>query len=298
MPDIYREWREVGDSYDPPRVFVAEAWVSSVARLAEYLRPGHLHTAFDFHTTRCRWDTTELREAIATSLAAHHAVGAPVTWVLSNHDINRHLTRYGRGATAHPLHGRPEDPVDLPLGTRRARAAIVMELALPGAVYLYQGEELGLPEVDDIPEAMLADPVWERSGRTRRGRDGCRVPLPWTRTGPSLGFGEATPWLPQPSDWSALSVEAQEADRTSMLWLYRDALRVRRDLPALHGDAYTWLESGDDVIAFTRGDGFACVVNFGATSIQLPPGEVLLSSVPLDDDDRLPTDAATWVTLT
>ncbi len=297
VPDIYREWRELGDSYDPPRVFVAEAWVSSVARLAEYLRPARLHTAFDFHTTRCRWDAMELRVAISASLIAHQAVGAPVTWVLSNHDINRHVTRYGRGPTSHPLHGRPEDPVDLPLGTRRARAAILMELALPGAVYLYQGEELGLPEVDDIPEAMLADPVWERSGRTRRGRDGCRVPLPWTRAGPSLGFGDATPWLPQPSNWSALSAEAEEADRTSMLWLYRDALRVRRDLPELHGDAYTWLESGDDVIAFTRGDGFACVVNFGATSIQLPRGEVLLSSVPLDDD-RLPTDAATWITLT
>jgi alpha-glucosidase len=296
VPDIYREWREVGDSYDPPRVFVAEAWVSSVAKLAEYLRAGRLHTAFDFHTTRCRWDATELRAAISASLIAHHAVGAPVTWVLSNHDINRHVTRYGRGPTSHPLHGRPEDPVDLPLGARRARAAILMELALPGAVYLYQGEELGLPEVDDIPEAMLADPVWERSGRTRRGRDGCRVPLPWTRSGPSLGFGDGAPWLPQPTNWSSLSVEAEESDRTSMLWLYRDALRVRRDLPELHGDVYTWLESGDDVIALTRGDGFACVVNFGETSIELPSGTVLLCSVPLEDS-QLPTDAAAWITL-
>ena len=164
VPDIYREWRDVGDSYDPPRVFVAEAWVSSVARLAEYLKPGRLHTAFDFHTTRCRWDAVQLRGAIAASLDAHQAVGAPVTWVLSNHDINRHVTRYGRDSTAHPLHGRPEDTVDLPLGTRRARAAILLELALPGAVYLYQGEELGLPEVDDIPEHLLADPTWERSG--------------------------------------------------------------------------------------------------------------------------------------
>ena len=194
------------------------------------------------------------------------------------------------------LHGLPDDPVDLALGTRRARAAILLELALPGAVYLYQGEELGLPEVDDIPEHLLADPTWERSGHTRRGRDGCRVPLPWARTGTSLGFGATTPWLPQPSDWGALSVEVEDADRASMLWLYRDTLHLRRNLPELHGDAYTWLESGDGVIAFSRGDHFACVVNFGAEPIELPPGEVLLSSVPLDDG-RLPTDAAAWVRL-
>jgi alpha-glucosidase len=296
VPDIYRQWREVADSYDPPRVFVAEAWVSSVARLAEYLRPGRLHTAFDFHTTRCRWDPKQLHDAISTSLAAHQAIGAPVTWVLSNHDINRHVTRYGRGPTAHPLHGRPEDPVDLALGTRRARAAILLELALPGAVYLYQGEELGLPEVDDIPDDMLADPTWERSGHTRRGRDGCRVPLPWTRSGPSFGFGSTAPWLPQPRDWDGLSVEAEEEDRGSMLWLYRDALRTRRELAELHGDEFGWLDLGDEVIAFTRGDRFMCVVNFGEEAITLPAGDVLLSSIPLESG--LPTDAAVWLRLT
>jgi len=297
VPEIYREWRAVADSYDPPRVFVAEAWVSSVARLAEYLRPGRLHSAFEFHTTRSRWDAVQLREAITTSLAAHEEIGAPVTWVLSNHDINRHATRYGRAPDAHPLHARPEDPLDFPLGTRRARAAILMELALPGAVYLYQGEELGLPEVDDIPESMLADPTWERSGHTRRGRDGCRVPIPWTRSGPSFGFGDAAPWLPQPADWGSLSVEAEEQDRSSMLWLYRDALHLRRELGELHRDAFTWLESADDVIAFSRGDGFACVVNFGTERATLPPGEVLLSSVDLDDVEHLPNDAAAWVRL-
>jgi alpha-glucosidase len=296
VPEIYRAWREVGNSYDPPRVFVAEAWVSSVDRLAEYLRPENLHTAFDFHTTRCRWDAGELRGAITASMAAHEFVGAPVTWVLSNHDIDRHVTRYGRGPDAHPLHGRPEDPVDIALGTRRARAAVLLELALPGAVYLYQGEELGLPQVDDIPEDKLADPVWERSGHTRRGRDGCRVPIPWTRSGPSLGFGDGEPWLPQPGNWAELSVEAEEGDHASMLWLYRDALRTRHQLPALHGNEFEWMESADDVIAFTRGDGFACVVNFGADSIELPSGAVLLSSIALENG-RLPTDAAAWLTL-
>ncbi|MEP7202402.1 MAG: glycoside hydrolase family 13 protein [Ilumatobacteraceae bacterium] len=295
VPDIYRAWREVADSYDPPRVFVAEAWVSSVARLAEYLTPDCLHTAFDFHTTRCKWDVSELRTAITSSLAAHRTVGAPVTWVLSNHDIDRHVSRYGRVATAHPLHGRPDEPVDVPLGTRRARAAILMELALPGLVYMYQGEELGLPQVDDIPESMLADPVWERSGHTRRGRDGCRVPVPWTRTGSSFGFSTGDSWLPQPGDWGELSVEAEEADHSSMLWLYRNALHLRRDLPALHADELTWLDLGGDVLAFMRGDRFACIVNFGEEALDLPGGEVLASSEPLDGP--LPTDTAAWVRL-
>ena len=143
---------------------------------------------------------------------------------------------------------------------------------------------------------MLADPVWERSGRTRRGRDGCRVPLPWTRSGPSFGFGSSNAWLPQPRDWSEMSVEAEEADRSSMLWLYRDALHLRRQLPELHTDELAWLDLGEDVMAFTRGHGFACIVNFGAEAIDLPAGEVLLSSVPLDGP--LPTDAAAWVRLT
>ncbi len=295
VPDIYRAWRNVGNSYDPPRVFVGEAWVSSAARLAEYLRPENLHTAFDFLPTRSPWDAIALREAIGNSLAAHQIVGAPVTWVLSNHDIDRHVTRYGRGPTTNPLHGPPDAPVDLELGTRRARAAILLELALPGAVYLYQGEELGLPQVNDIPESMLADPVWERSGRTRRGRDGCRVPLPWRRTGPSLGFSTGSPWLPQPATWSELSVEAEEEDRTSMLWLYREALHLRRDLPALHVTVHGWLDLGDQVIAFNRGDRFACVVNFGEQPVELPPGQVLLASQPISD--RLPTDCAAWIAL-
>jgi alpha-glucosidase len=296
VPDLYRAWRDVGNSYDPPRVFVAEAWVSSVTRLAQYLRPECLHTAFDFHTTRCRWDVDELRVAITTSLDAHGSIGAPVTWVLSNHDIDRHVTRYGRGPTAHPLHGRPDDPVDVELGTRRARAAILMELALPGSVYLYQGEELGLEQVDDIPEDKLADPVWERSGHARRGRDGCRVPIPWARSGPSLGFGTAEPWLPQPSHWSELSVEAEEADHGSMLWLYRDALHLRRSLEELHGADHRWLDLGDTVLAFARGEHFACVVNFGSSPIDLPDGDLLLSSVPLDGN-TLPTDASAWLHL-
>jgi alpha-glucosidase len=296
--EIYTEWRQVADSYDPPRLFVAEAWVASSDRLASYLEPGRLHTAFDFDFVRSPWEAAQLRATAAASLQAHDRVNAPVMWVLSNHDITRHVTRYGKARPAagvDPLHD-VDSPTDVALGTRRARAAIMLMLALPGGAYLYQGEELGLPEVEDLPDEVRQDPTWERSGHTVPGRDGCRVPLPWTRTGPSLGFGPAPGWLPQPAGWDALSVEAQEADRGSMLWLYREVLRLRRQLPGLgpDGGALTWRDEGPDIVAFTRGPRFTCVVNTGAEPIRLPAGDVALSSVPVEGG-LLPADAAAWV---
>jgi alpha-glucosidase len=300
--EIYAEWRRIAEAYDPPRLFVAEAWVASSEKLAAYLRPAHLHTAFDFDFVRAPWDARELRATATSSLAAHETVGAPVMWVLSNHDITRHVTRYGKPQDDRgedPLHPLDSAPTDVELGTRRARAAILLLLALPGGVYLYQGEELGLPEVEDLPEDLLQDPTWERSGRTVRGRDGCRVPLPWAKNGESLGFGPSPAWLPQPAEWAHLSVEAEEEDRDSMLWLYRDALRLRRELPQLGagGGELTWVDrpDGDEVLAFTRPGGFTAVVNTGPAPVELPAGRVVLSSVPLDDDRRLPGDAAAWV---
>jgi alpha-glucosidase len=297
--DIYREWRALADSYDPPRVFVAEAWVSSPERLAAYLRPDELHTAFDFDFLRSPWSAAELREAAAGSLEAHDTVGAPVMWTLSNHDITRHVSRLGRASTGGPveLFRKPIGPVDVELGRRRARALLLLALALPGGVYLYQGEELGLEEVEDLPEEVLQDPTWERSGHTERGRDGCRVPLPWTASGPSLGFGSAPGWLPQPAGWAELSVQAQENDPASMLALYRTALHLRRSSAALgagSGEDVRWLDLGDDVVAFSREPGFTCVVNAGADPVELPPGDVLLSSGP-PTDGLLPADTAVWL---
>lgn len=297
--EIYREWRALADAYDPPKVFVGEAWVTSAERLARYVRPGELHTAFDFDFVRATWRAAPLRRTISSSLQANRAVGAPVTWVLSNHDVTRHVTRFGRPQSSrrsNPLRRSRNGPADPELGRRRARAALLLELALPGGVYLYQGEELGLEEVEDLPEAVLQDPTWEHSGRTERGRDGCRVPLPWSDTGPSLGFGPGTPWLPQPAHWAGLSVRRQEHDRTSTLWLYRDALRLRRELlagglPPL----LDWLDLGEDVVAFTRGAGFTCVVNLAPALLALPAGQVLLSSLPVGTDRLLPTDAAAWL---
>jgi alpha-glucosidase len=300
--EVYREWRRLADSYDPPRVFVAEAWVSSPQRLAAYLRPDELHTAFDFDFVRSFWNAEQLRETATSSLAAHQAVGAPVMWVLSNHDIIRHVTRLGRpqdGAAIDPLE-RTREATDLELGRRRARAALLLELALPGGVYLYQGEELGLEEVDGLPEELLQDPTWKRSGHVERGRDGSRVPMPWTPDGPSLGFGSGPGWLPQPAGWGALSAQSQEADPSSMLSFYRQALRLRRALPALAGgggaDTLTWLELGKDVLAFTRSAELACVVNTGGTPVTLPAGEVLLASAPVIGG-TLPGDATAWLRL-
>jgi alpha-glucosidase len=302
--DIYRDWRRLADRYDPPKIYVAEAWVANAARLAAYLRPDELHTAFDFDFVRAPWDAAQLRATAASSIAAHEAVGAPVMWVLSNHDITRHVTRLGRPqvAVGHvAIHGSDE-PVDVALGRRRGRAALLLELALPGGVYLYQGEELGLEEVEDLPEDLLQDPTWERSGHVERGRDGCRVPLPWSANGPSLGFGTAEPWLPQPPAWADLSVERQLRDPGSTLSFYRRALSLRRQLPALgagDGGPVRWLDLGPDVVAFERDPGFTCVVNTGTTPVTLPPGEILLASGPLgpDRDGRatLPGDSAVWL---
>lgn len=305
--EIYRDWRKLGDSYDPPKVFVAEAWVSSAERLSAYVRPDELHTAFDFGLLRAAWDAGELRRTAAASMAAHQRVGAPVMWVLSNHDITRHVTRYGRpqAERSHdPLHGNHNGVTNVELGRRRARAVVLLELALPGGTYLYQGEELGLEEVEDLPDGLLQDPTWHRSNFTERGRDGCRVPIPWEAEGPSLGFGPVAPWLPQPTEWAQLSVQRQQTDRTSTLWLYRDALRLRRDLPALNhlcDPALTWIELGPTVVAFAREPGFTCVLNAGPDPVRLPPGNAVLASLPdgvrttADGTRQLTGDSAVWL---
>ncbi len=287
--DILRRWRAIADTYDGDRVFVVEAVVNGPDRLACYLRPDEMHTAFTFDYMRAEWDAKALRGVVDATLEALAPVGAPATWVLSSHDETRHVTRYGR---------RPDGRVDVALGTRRARAAALLTLALPGSVYLYQGEELGLPEVTDLPDAALRDPTWERSGRTDRGRDGCRVPLPWSGDAPPFGFGPpgTEPWLPQPAGWAALTAGAQRADPGSTWALHRAALHLRRSLPALHGPDLTWSEAPDGVLAFDRGPGFRCVVNLSEVPIPVI-GTTLLTSSPLDGG-RLTPDSAVWLSPT
>lgn len=298
LHEIIRRWRAILDEY-PDTVMVAEAWLPDWDRLAKFVRPDEYHQTFDFHFLKSHWDRDSLRSAIETSIAATKSVGSIPTWVLSNHDVVRVVTRYSLPpgtSERHWLLDGDRELSDVDAGRRRARAAAMLMLALPGSVYLYQGEELGLPEVVDLPEELLEDPVWERSLHTDRGRDGCRVPLPWTTGGPSLGFGEGVPWLPQPEGWAGLSVEAQNGVAGSTLELYRSALRLRSEM--LRADeALTWLDLGPDVLAFRRGGGEVCVVNFGTNAVEVPDGEVMLSSADLVGD-LIPQDTAVWLSPT
>ena len=297
--DILRRWRAVADAYADSdlgaRVFVSEAWVTPADELAKYIRPDELHTTFNFDALMCEWDAVSQRNVIDLTLASTAAVGAPPTWVLANHDTTRVVTRYGRpqtGARFTPagidmesyagIGDVPAGGTDVALGRKRARAAVLLELALPGGAYVYQGDELGLAEVEDIPEELLQDPTWARSGHTVRGRDGCRVPLPWSGTAAPYGFGttEAPPWLPQPADWAGLTVEAQDGDPASHLTLYRTVLAERRANPALGDGGLSWVEDvPEGVLAFDREPGFRCVVNFGPEPYVLPEdAEVLVAS--------------------
>jgi alpha-glucosidase len=300
--DIYRSWRRLIDSYPGDRVFVGEMWLSPVTRLRPYLQGDQLHSAFNFGYLSAPWDAAELRDVIETTLTS---IGAAAPWVLSNHDITRQVTRYGRASTGNVWSGTVKVFSDVALGTRRARAAILLMLALPGSAYLYQGEELGLWEVEDIPDGLIADPIFERTGHQIRGRDGCRVPLPWQADAPgfSFGFGPAggaPGWLPQPTSWWQLAADRQAADPGSMLALYRAALHTRREHKRggqLEVDPLTWLEADEDVLAFSRPGGLCCVVNLGDQATTLPPHRaVLLASGPLADG-LLPTDTAAWLQL-
>lgn len=293
LHEIVRSWRRVLDER-ADSVMVAEAWVRDWGRLGRYIAPGEYHQAFDFLFLQSPWDRDQMRTRIEAAIDGAAAVGSVPTWVLSNHDMVRHTTRYALpqdfDARWWLLDG-DRQLLDQDLGLRRARAALLLMLALPGSVYLYQGEELGLPEVVDIPLESLRDPVWARSGHTIKGRDGSRVSIPWTRDGPSAGFGSDGTWLPMPEDWGALSVEAQDGSPGSTLELYRRALRVRKDV--FSGDrSMEWQDGGDRVIEFDRGD-VTVLVNFGPGTVAIPDGEVLLASGDLDDG--LPSDSAVWV---
>jgi alpha-glucosidase len=297
LHDIYRRWRAVADGYAEQRMLVGEVWLPDADRFARYLRPDELHTAFNFDFLGCPWEAGRIRGSIDGALAAHAPVDAPATWVLSNHDVTRPVTRYGRADSSFAFESkRAGTPTDLARGTRRARAAALLAMALPGSLYVYQGEELGLPEVEDIPSDRKQDPMWHRSGGVDPGRDGCRIPIPWSGDQPPYGFSEngaARPWLDQPDDWAGLTVDAESKDASSMLSLYRAGLRLRKDAPWGTG-AFTWIPSGDDVVAFARGE-FACLVNFGSEPVALPPGvEILIASNDLEGG-AVSQDTTVWL---
>ncbi len=292
---IIRRWRKVLDGYDDDRMMVAEAWVAP-ERLPRYLRADEYHQAFNFDLLSAPWDGPTFRQIIDSAVTAARAVGSTSTWVLSNHDVVRHATRYGLPNDIIPgmwLLDGPHDALDTERGQRRARAAGLLTLALPGSVYVYQGDELGLPEVWDLPPEVLDDPVWEQSGHSAKGRDGCRVPIPWEPDGPSFGFGAAAGWLPQPPEFGPLSAATQAADPDSMLSLYRTALALRRELFGGSED-FELRESAPDVIDFDRA-GTRVTLNMGDVGVAMPPGRVLLASSPIDDPTELPADTIVWL---
>jgi alpha-glucosidase len=255
---------------------VAEAWVANSERLARYAASDELNLAFNFELVVADWGAAEFRAAVDRSLHAMAAVGAPCTWVLANHDVDRVVTRYGGG----------------PRGLARARAAALVQLSLPGAAYLYNGDELGLTNVD-LPDDALQDPTWERTGHEVRGRDGERVPLPWSgRTAP-YGFTTApTSWLPMPDDWADLTVAAQDADPSSTLNVYRRTLELRHKLADLQGHDLDWVDAPTECLAYRRGD-LEVWLNAGVDAVPLPNGELVHASGPVDD--VLAPDTAVWV---
>ncbi|WP_166851323.1 glycoside hydrolase family 13 protein [Isoptericola sp. BMS4] len=305
--EIYAEWRRVFDSYDPPRTAVAEAWVERHRR-PRYASAEGLGQAFEFDLLVADFDAAAFREVVTDSLELAAESGSSSTWVLSNHDVVRHATRYGlpplparAGSTesdekqgrAWVLAGAPEDSLDRAAGERKARAATLFELALPGSAYLYQGEELGLHEVGDIPDDARQDPTFFRSPGVDKGRDGCRVPLPWTAEGPSFGFGDATAHLPQPAWFADHAAEVQDGAEGSTLSMYRAALELRHRLRT--AERLEWLDTGsDDVLAFRRPNGWTCITNFGSSPVPLPAGDVLLTSGPLDEG-MLPGASTVWL---
>jgi len=303
--EIYAEWRRVFDSYDPPRTAVAEAWVSTPERRAKYASAEGLGQAFNFDLLVADFDAADFRRIIADNLAQATLSGSSTTWVLSNHDVTRHATRYGlpplRGrhvkqGTEWVAAGGPEDQLDRQGGLRRAHAATLLLLGLPGSTYLYQGEELGLHEVADITPARRQDPAFFRGGEfDGLGRDGCRVPLPWDADGPSFGFGDDGAHLPQPAWFAEHAAEVEAADPGSTLNLYRRALRHRRRLQA--AESLEWLETGRaDVLRFARPNGWQVVTNFGAEPFPLGTADehIVLASLPFADG-ILPGESTAWI---
>jgi alpha-glucosidase len=276
--DVYRRWHAICAEYAHEPMLVGEVWLGDAAQQALYVRPDELHLAFNFRLLFSGWDPEQMSDAIERSTRELQAVGAASTWVLSNHDVVRHPTRYGGGA----------------IGRQRARAALLLILALPGASFLYQGEELGLEEVQ-VPDEALQDPIWEITGHALRGRDGCRVPLPWSGTVPPYGFtdGDRT-WLPQPEDWGPVTVSAQDHDPDSMLAFYREALAARpRSLDTRSPLAWNRRDSVLD-LGVPGAPGIRVVLNLGTAPVPLPDGDVLLTSDPLSGG-MLPPDTAAWL---
>ena len=296
--DIYRNWHRVLEEYGPDRILVAEAWVSPTSRLSRYVRVDEMQQAFNFEFMTTGWDAIGLRRAIDSALADNRSVGATTTWVLSNHDVVRHSTRFGLGdPTSWPKGIGPADEQPrAELGLRRARAASLLMFALPGSAYVFEGEELGLPEHTTLPDETRQDPAFFRTGGLEIGRDGCRVPLPWKSEAPAYGFNETgSSWLPQPPEFAALAVDQQDGVAGSTLELYRRAIELRREHGLGGGDIH-WRLAIKDVLHFEN-SGMRVVTNFGHHPLPLPHRvSVLLASEPdAVIDHELAPNCTAWL---
>ncbi|CCH77840.1 putative alpha glucosidase [Nostocoides japonicum T1-X7] len=298
--DVYAEWRSVFDSYDPPRTAVAEAWVHP-SRVPLYARPESLGQSFNFDLLLAEFDAGQFRTVVTDNLELATRSGSSSTWVLSNHDVVRHPTRYGlpaRTSTAQTpalewlRSGGIEPALDRDRGLRRARAASLLVLALPGSTYLYQGEELGLHEVAEIPDEVRQDPAYVRTKGAQIGRDGCRVPLPWSAHAPAFGFGAGGAHLPQPDWYAACAVDVESADPGSTLSMYRRALALRHQLQTK--EQLTWIETGrPDVLHFERANGWHVLTTFGTDPYPFPGSALLVSSSPFAGD-VVPGETTVW----
>ena len=304
--EIYRAWHRVLAEYDGDRALVAEAWVEPLSRLARYVRPDEMHQAFNFSFLTTGWAAAPLRTVIAASLHANDEVGAPTTWVLSNHDVVRHASRLGLadpGLRPNGIFAHDPQP-DEELGLRRARAASLLMLGLPGSSYLYQGEELGLPEHTALPDDVREDPAFFRTQGAEAGRDGCRIPLPWTADAEGFGFGPSgKTWLPQPESYGRYAADVQRGVEGSTYETYRTALATRR-AERLGAGTLAWVEEfagSADVVAFRNRD-VVVLANLGTEPVLLPHGaEVLVASGPVltdrsaDPQVRVPSDTTVWL---
>jgi alpha-glucosidase len=284
--DVWRRWRSICDEY-PETMLVGEVCLADLEQVALYSRPDELHQSLSFRMLKSPWAVAPFAEAIASALDAYGQVGAPVSWVLGNHDKERQVTRFGGGE----------------VGTARARAAALLTLALPGSAYLYAGDELGLPQAH-VPDEAKQDPIFHRSGGARAGRDGCRVPMPWNPTD-GVGFspeGAAEPWLPIPADWGRYAVSVQTGQGGSTLTLHRRALALRKAHPAFASGSAT-VTTRDDVLTIRSvggGEAVRCMVNMGSETVLAGcPGQVLLASTAAvrrsGGTVALPPDSAVWV---
>lgn len=238
--EIYRAWRKIFDEYKN-RMTVGEAFVYPTSRLANYVRPDELHQIFNFDFLLIDWDARKIKEAASRVIAELATVGAPATWALNNHDSPRLVSRLG--------------------SADKARALALLTAALPGSLYIYQGEELGLPD-GDMPVSARKDPIAIRSKGADLGRDGARVPLPWSSHEKNFGFTADTPWLPMMDSYAEYTIDKEVRDPHSSLNFYKKTLELRKRHAALGGEgAITFLESDPGVLAFTRVPGLAVVAN-------------------------------------